>query len=892
MTDQSHTQTPVTVRLQDYRVTDFIVHEVQLHFDLVETETIVRSKLRISRRPGTPSTNPLVLQGEDLELRSLLVNGTELTSSQYTVDESGLSILSPPDTMDLEIHTGINPQENTSLNGLYTSGGNFCTQCEAEGFRRMTYMYDRPDVMATYTTTIVADKAKYPVLLSNGNLIEQGEVDNDASKHYAVWQDPFPKPTYLFALVAGDLACIKDKFTTASGRAVDLHIYVQHHNKDKCTHAMRSLINAMKWDEQVYGREYDLDIYMIVAVDDFNMGAMENKGLNVFNSKFVLAKPETATDQDYDAIEGVIGHEYFHNWSGNRVTCRDWFQLSLKEGFTVFRDQEFSADMSSRGVKRIQDVNILRVHQFREDAGPMAHSVRPEEYQEINNFYTVTIYNKGAEVVRMLHHLLGAEGFRKGTDLYFQRHDGQAVTTDDFVKALEDANDADFTQFKRWYSQAGTPQLQVRTHYDAVAQTCTLNVKQSCPDTPGQTNKLPFHIPVAMGLVGPQGDDLELQLDGQSLGDSTVLHIQEVEQSFVFQNVTGKPVPSLLRGFSAPVKLDLDLSDADLCHLMACDKDDFNRWEAGQRLALKLILALVEDIQQGRELELNPAYSQAIRAILENPDLDKALAAQAICLPGESYVAEFMSVVDPIAIHRACLFIRRALAEQLQPVFAQVYQGNKDKGGYRIDSVSKGRRALKNVCLSYLMELGEEAVIQQCEQQYQSANNMTDVVAALNSLCNAESVASDRRAHWLEHFYRQWQADALVIDKWLAIQAASRLNDTLARVRELVGHSAFNVKNPNKVRSLIGVFAGANSVNFHEDSGAAYEFVADYVLQLNSLNPQIAARLVGAFTMWSRFDAPRQALMKQQLERILAEPKLSRDVYEIVSKSLAVNRAG
>ena len=884
MADQSKAQTPITIRLQDYTPTDYSVESIQLDFELQEEATRVKSAMSMQRRPNTPTNTPLVLHGEKLTLISIAIDGEPLSDEDFSVDEEQLIITSVPEFFILELETEINPGANTELSGLYTSGGNFCTQCEAQGFRRITYMYDRPDVMAKYTTSIIADKAKYPVLLSNGNLVASGDLED--GKHFATWEDPHPKPTYLFALVAGDLACISDKFTTMSGREVDLRIYVQHHNKDQCGYAMRSLKKAMKWDEEVYGREYDLDIYMIVAVDDFNMGAMENKGLNVFNSKYVLAKPETATDSDFEGIEGVIGHEYFHNWSGNRVTCRDWFQLSLKEGFTVFRDQEFSADMSSRGVKRISDVNILRTHQFREDAGPMAHPVRPDSYVEINNFYTVTVYNKGAEVVRMLHHLLGPEQFRKGTDLYFKRHDGQAVTTDDFVKALEDANGEDFNQFRLWYSQAGTPQLDVQRRYDDTEKTYTLTIKQSCPPTPGQKDKQPFHIPLAMGLLDSKGQDMPLQLQGESeaVQGTRVLHIREAEQNFTFINVPDKPVPSLLRGFSAPVKVVTDLSDEELCFLMAHDSDDFNRWEAGQRLAIKIFLAMLEELKQGKPLQMNQAFILAMKKILDNDQLDKALAAQAISLPSESYLSEFVRPIDPLAIHQVRLFMRKSLAVALKDTLLAVYERNAEKGPYQIDSQSIGQRSLKNTCLHYLMELEDENIRRSCVEQFESADNMTDVITALAALANSDC---PERHDALARFYDKWKGETLVVDKWLGLQATSRLPNTLAAVKSLTEHEAFNIKNPNKVRALIGAFAHGNSVNFHDVSGSGYEFIADYIIELNKLNPQIASRLTTVFTMWRKYDDQRQALMKQQLERIKAEPKLSKDVYEIIDKSLA-----
>jgi aminopeptidase N len=879
-------QAPRPIYLSEYRPADYQIDTVDLHFELDETATRVKTRLGVRRREGVSESQPIVLHGEDLKLLSLAIDDQPLSDQDYQIDEEELTIHRVPQAFTLCVENEINPQANTSLNGLYISSGNFCTQCEAEGFRRITYMYDRPDIMAKYTTTIIADKNKFPVLLSNGNLVDHADVDNEPDKHWAKWEDPFPKPTYLFALVAGNLERIEDSFTTTSGREVALHIYVQSHNIDKCEHAMRSLKKAMQWDEEVYGREYDLDIYMIVAVDDFNMGAMENKGLNVFNSKYVLAKPETATDGDYDGIEGVIGHEYFHNWSGNRVTCRDWFQLSLKEGFTVFRDQEFSADMTSRGVKRISDVNILRTHQFREDASPMAHPVRPDSYVEINNFYTVTIYNKGAEVVRMLHHLLGQEKFRKGTDLYFERHDGQAVTCDDFVKALEDANQADLTQFKRWYSQAGTPELHVARSYDATNKTYTLNIRQTCPSTPGQDTKEPFLIPVAMGLLDEQGKDIPIQLkdEASAVQGTRVLHIRQQEESFTFVDVNTERVPSLLRGFSAPVKVNLDLKDKERYFLMANDSDDFNRWDAGQQLAVKIIKQLVEDLQLHRPLYLPEPFIAAYRAILEDATLDKSLAAQAISLPSESYIAEFVSPIDPVAIHKVCRFIRETLAAALKDQLLQVYQDNMLRGEYSIDQAHVKQRALKNTCLGYLMETGDNAIYEMCYLQFSEGNNMTDVMAALVSLANNDC---PQRELALEAFYDKWKNELLVVDKWLSIQATSRLPGTLARVKQLVSHEAFTLKNPNKIRALIGAFGHGNPAQFHDSSGEGYHFFTGKLLEIDKLNPQIAARLATVYTLWKKYDEERQQLMKQQLDAIIAEPGLSKDVYEIASKSLA-----
>jgi len=894
MTEPISREAHKTIHLKDYRKPDYLIETVNLEFHLDETHTRVKSLLTVVCNHDTSEGTPaLVLNGRELALKAVKLDGHDLRDQDYTLDASSLTILHVPDRFSLEIETEINPRDNTELSGLYLSGGNFCTQCEAEGFRKITYYPDRPDVMARFFTTIVADKRKYPVLLSNGNLITSGDLKD--GKHFAKWHDPFPKPSYLFALVAGDLARVRDRFTTMSGKTIDLSIFVQHHNQDKCAHAMESLKLAMKWDEETYGREYDLDTFMIVAVDDFNMGAMENKGLNVFNSKFILAKPETATDVDYQGIMGVVGHEYFHNWSGDRITCRDWFQLSLKEGFTVFRDQHFMEDMTSRGVKRISDVNVLRTHQFREDASPMAHPVRPESYVEINNFYTLTVYNKGAEVIRMLRTILGPEGFRKGTDLYFARHDGQAVTTDDFVQAMEDATGTDLRQFKLWYSQAGTPELTVTRRYDPRTKTFELSFKQACPPTPGQEEKKPMHIPVAIGLLGQDGRDIPLRIAGESHpptplavkggtgdGETRVLQIKKPLEKFVFNDVTQEPVPSLMRHFSAPVKVKLDLADNERLFLMAHDSDEFNRWDAGQQLAVKLILQLIKDFQQGKKLKLAPSFISAFNKFLGSSMDDKAFQAFALSLPAETYLADFMEVIDPTAIHEARRSLQRALAMELRDTFLAVYYTNQDAGPYKVDQASIGRRSLKNICLSYLMELDEPGIRKLCMEQFRTAGNMTDVMASLANLANTDC---PERRDALSEFYETWKDDLLVMDKWLSIQALSRLSHTLETVRALMKNPVFNIKNPNKVRSLIGAFS-TNSVRFHDPSGEGYDFLADQVLAIDPMNPQIAARLVSAFTMWKRYDKNRQKLMKEQLERILSSPKLSKDVHEIVSKSL------
>lgn len=877
---------PKTTFLKDYHRPDYLVETVNLQFDLQESKTLVKAATVLrSNHDRTRENPPLLLYGKHLKLVSLLMNGMKLKADRYTLTDETLVIRDVPEHIILEIETEIDPAGNTELSGLYFASGMFCTQCEAEGFRKITYYPDRPDVLARFFTTIVADKRKFPVLLSNGNLIGKGDLPDN--RHFAKWHDPFPKPAYLFALVGGDLSRIEDTFTTMSGRNVDLHIYVQHHNRTKCGHAMESLKQAMKWDEEVYGREYDLDLFMIVATDDFNMGAMENKGLNIFNSKYVLADPATATDGDYQGIMGVVAHEYFHNWSGDRVTCRDWFQLSLKEGFTVFRDQQFMEDLTSAGVRRIGDANLLRAHQFREDSGPLAHPVRPDSYVEINNFYTMTVYNKGAELIRMMRTLLGPQAYRKGTDLYFSRHDGQAVTTDDFVKALQDASGCDLTQFKLWYTQAGTPEITVARQYDPTSRTYRLTLKQACPATPGQPEKKPFHIPVAAGLLGKDGRELKLQTDAKTCtcggGETLVLELRKAEETFTFSDVPEEPVPSVLRGFSAPVKVKLDLTDEERLFLMAHDSDPFNRWDAGQQLSVQLILGLVKDHQEKKELVLDNLFVDAFRQTLATPLEDKAFQAFALTLPSESYLADFLPVIDPGALYEARRFVQQTLAAVLKEEFLRVYNANDERGLYKTDQASMGKRSLRNTCLGYLTELEDDDVRQLCLRHYRTATNMTDAIAALVDLASSEW---PEREEAIADFHEQWKNDVLVMDKWLAIQATSRLPHTLERVKSLMAHPVFNIRNPNKVRALIGAFA-SNSVRFHDPSGAGYAFVADQVLVLDPLNPQIASRLVSAFTMWKRYEEKRKALMKKQLERIAATAKLSKDVYEVVSKSLA-----
>jgi aminopeptidase N len=878
-----------TIYLQDYTPPPYVVTTIDLRFELDETATLVRTKMRIARNPASALEKaPLELNGEKLEIRSVRLDGVLLDPSGYAFDGAVLGITEVPDSFDLELETVVNPSENTELEGLYLSKGNFCTQCEAEGFRRITCFPDRPDVMTEFTTTIVADPAKYPVLLSNGNLVEQGNLAD--GRHYAVWHDPFRKPCYLFALVAGNLVRVEDRFTTMSGREVDLHIYIEPRNREKCGHAMESLKKAMRWDEETFGLEYDLDVYMIVAVDDFNMGAMENKGLNVFNSKFVLAMPETATDADYAGIQAVIGHEYFHNWTGNRVTCRDWFQLSLKEGLTVFRDQEFTSDMTSRPVKRIQDVQIMRNYQFREDAGPMAHPVRPESYMAINNFYTLTVYDKGAEVIRMLQTFLGRDGFRRGLELYCRRHDGQAVTCDDFIAAMVDANDADIDGYKLWYSQAGTPVLGVRGEYDPNRAEYRLTVRQSIPPTPGQERKKPLLMPLAVGLLDGSGRDMDPGPAGSwtAPGKTRILRFGKSEESFIFSNIAEKPVLSFLRNFSAPVKVEMNRSDDELAFLMAHDQDPFNRWDAGQHLGLKYILEQIEAGKRNGSMQVPEKYISAFKQIVLDTEADPAFIALALTLPMESWIGGQMAVIDPDGIFQVLQFFRGKLGMELQGEFMEVYERNFFFGEYRFNAEDAGRRSLRNTCLDYLLAPDQNGrlspdILAVALTQYAACNNMTDRMAALKAVVNVDL----RQGHdLLADFYSTWKDEPLVVDKWLTLQAVCPLPGALERVRKLMAHPAFNLKNPNKVRALIGAFCSSNQVRFHDLSGEGYAFLGDCVAEVDPMNPQIAARLLTPLTQWKRYDAHRQSLMRVQLERIMASPALSKEVAEVAGKSL------
>ncbi|BAO62652.1 aminopeptidase N [Pseudomonas protegens Cab57] len=883
------TDQPKMIYLKDYQAPEYLIDETHLTFELFEDHSLVHAQLVMRRNPawgaGLP---PLVLDGQQLELLSVSLSDQALSASDYQLDDSHLTLHPTSASFTLDTSVRIHPESNTALEGLYKSSGMFCTQCEAEGFRKITYYLDRPDVMSKFTTTVVAEQHSYPVLLSNGNPIASGPGED--GRHWATWEDPFMKPAYLFALVAGDLWCVEDSFRTQSGRDVALRIYVEPENIDKCQHAMNSLKKSMRWDEETYGREYDLDIFMIVAVNDFNMGAMENKGLNIFNSSAVLARAETATDAAHQRVEAIVAHEYFHNWSGNRVTCRDWFQLSLKEGFTVFRDAGFSADMNSATVKRIQDVAYLRTHQFAEDAGPMAHAVRPESFIEISNFYTLTVYEKGSEVVGMIHTLLGAEGFRKGSDLYFERHDGQAVTCDDFVKAMEDANGVDLTQFKRWYSQAGTPRLAVSESYDAAAKTYSLTFRQSCPQTPDKVEKLPFVIPVALGLLDSTGADMALRLAGEAAaqGSSRVLSVTEAEQTFTFVDIAEQPLPSLLRGFSAPVKLSFPYNRDQLMFLMQHDSDGFNRWDAGQQLSVQVLQELIAQHQQGRALVMDERLVAALGTVLADDSLDQAMVAEMLSLPGEAYLTEISEVADVEAIHAAREFARQQLADSLFDALWKRYQANRQVSkatAYVAESEHFARRALQNIALSYLMLTHKPEVLAAAIEQFDSADNMTERLTALAVLVNSPFEAEKAKA--LEVFAENFKDNALVMDQWFSVQAGSPLPGGLERVKALMQHPAFNIKNPNKVRALVGAFAGQNLINFHAADGSGYRFLADLVIQLNGFNPQIASRQLAPLTRWRKYDSARQALMKGELERIRASGELSSDVFEVVSKSLA-----
>ncbi len=875
---------PQTIYLKDYAPPAFLVDHVLLDMDLRASFTEVTATLRLTRNPhATPEGAPLILHGDSLELLELSVDGRPLRSEEYVLTDDRLTIPALPDACRLDTRVRILPEENTQLMGLYASRDGYFTQCEAEGFRRITFFLDRPDVMTRFTTTIHADRKRFPLLLSNGNLDASG--DEAGGRHWARWIDPFPKPSYLFAMVAARLDRLDSEFTTMSGRGVKLTVFVQPGKLDQCDFAMESLKSAMRWDEKVFGLELDLDQYMVVAVDDFNMGAMENKGLNIFNTRYVLARADTATDHDFQMLDRVVAHEYFHNWTGNRVTCRDWFQLSLKEGLTVFRDQQYGGDRYSHALQRIEEVRLLRTVQFPEDAGPMAHPVRPESYIEISNFYTATVYNKGAELVRMIHTLLGAEAFRAGMDLYFQRHDGQAVRTEEFVAAMQDASGVDLGHFSRWYSQAGTPVVEAETQYDASRQRFILTLRQHCAPTHGQPDKQALHIPVAVGLVTARGEDMPLSMDdGKLTTDTTrVLSLTQAEQRFVFTNVTQAPVPSLLRGFSAPVVLRYEYSDAQLALLMAHDSDAFNRWEAGQRLAMRLLLQGIDDYRAGRRVDFTPAFIDACARLLDDRDADPAFVAEVLSLPNAGYIAEQMSEVDPDAILTVRVALRRRLATALEDHWRALWAQLAPTSAYSPSPAAAGRRALRNAALGYLAELDTSEVRGMCMAHLTGADNMTDAMCALALLANSEGAERRKALAW---FLEKWQHESLVVDKWFSVQAASRLPDTLAQVRDLMIHPAFSMKNPNRVRALIGTFCQVNHAGFNAADGSGYAFAAEQVIALDPLNPQIAARMARSFDRWRKFDAGHQAHARTALTRIAAKKGLSRDCFEVVSRAL------
>ena len=872
---------PQTIYLKDYKVPEFLIDKTNLVFDLNEDYCRVNSSLTIRRNPDSQSSSASLFLdgGKDLDLQQIEIDGCLLTEDKYQRTEEGLIINQVSDNAVISIEVLIKPHLNTTMMGLYKSRTMYCTQCEAEGFRNITFYLDRPDVMSEFTTKLIADKHQFPVLLSNGNPLDQGELDH--GRHFVTWHDPFKKPAYLFALVAGNLSVVEDSFITCSNREILLQIFVEPKDLNKCDHAMLSLKNSMRWDEKTYGREYDLNRFMIVAVDDFNMGAMENKGLNIFNTSAVLANPKTTTDAAFQRVEGIVAHEYFHNWSGNRVTCRDWFQLSLKEGFTVYRDSQFSADMNSPVVKRIEDVVYLRTHQFAEDAGPMSHPVQPDAYMEINNFYTLTVYEKGAEVVGMIHSLLGDEKFRQGSDLYFSRHDGQAVTIEEFVSAMEEVSDIDLKQFRLWYKQSGTPVVNVQSSYDAEAKTYSLSFSQSCPETPGQSHKKPFVIPIKLGLVDADGQDMPLN----SNGDQTmVFPLSEQQQTLVFDNILQQPVPSLLRDFSAPVKLNYAYSSDHLAHLMAHDSDGFNRWDAGQKLSLSALQRLIDDVIAERELVMDSQLIQVFEGLLLNQSLDPAMVNLMLQLPSEAQLHEQADIIYVQAIHQAREFARQAIANALQNTLVETYHRLTENQDYAPEAEQIGRRALRNCVLGYLMQV-ETVGPELAWQQFNDASNMTDKAAALSALVNCQA-ADSFAAKALHAFETDYADETLAMNLWLQIQATSKLNNGLDKVKALMDHPTFSINNPNKARSLLGAFCSANPINFHHQDGSGYGFLQQQIIALNALNPQVAARLVTPLTRWKKLPEPNRSLMRDALQQIANQEGLVKDVREIVTKSL------
>lgn len=872
----NHSAPPTVTYLKDYSPSDFLIDEVWLQVDLYETHAHIHTTLQIIRNPiaNTPDV-PLVLDGSpDMKLQAISLNGRALDSSQYEVTDTTLTVHTKDEMFQLTTEVEIKPHENLRLSGLYKTGANFCTQCESHGFRRITYYLDRPDVLSRFTTLISAEKSRYPVLLSNGNRIAEGE---DGDRHWVRWQDPTLKPCYLFALVAGNLDCLQDSFITQSGRTIQLFVYVEQGKRNQATFAMNCLKEAMQWDEQKYGREYDLDIFMIVAVSDFNFGAMENKGLNIFNDRYILAQPDKATDEDFIAIKQVIAHEYLHNWSGNRVTVRDWFQITLKEGLTVFRDQQFTADHTSIVAKRIQEAKSIRNLQFVQDAGPMAHPIYPDSYIEINNFYTVTVYEKGAEVIRMIHTLLGEAEFRKAMDLYFSRHDGHPATTVDFVKAMQDSSGLDLTQFWQWYKTAGTPTLTIEGHYDASAKTYSLTVTQSCP-----TTEKPFHIPLLVGLLNLQGQEIPLKLVGENAAPVTtkLLSLRKTTETFTFANVPTKPVPSLLRHFCAPVKVVYPYSESDYLFLLSHDTDLFNRWDAAQQLATRILL----DAIQKQGAYVSPTrFLHALQNLLRDQTLDPAVLAEILVLPSEVYLLEQLQNADVDAIHAARERLRKEIAVILKNELSNYYQQHAKPIPHHLDNVSIGERKLKNVVLSYLILSDDASAPDLCVTQSKQANNMSDAMGAMLAINNT---ACEQRDAILNAFYERWQHDMLVVYKWFTCQAQSDLPNTLEIVKSLTQHPAFDIKNPNSVRALIGAFCSTNLAHFHKKTGEGYVFLTDYILTIDRFNPSLAARIVEPLIHWKKYDVVRQPLMKAQLERIANTKPLSNDVYELVSRSL------
>jgi len=872
-------------RLEDYRPSDYLIPQTELLFRLDPHETVVTAKLTLKRRDGAPTDAPLLLDGDGLVLESLLLDGIAIAADTYDVTPDRLEIRNLPESgsFELQIVTKLSPLANKALMGLYQSSGVYCTQCEAEGFRRITYYLDRPDNLSVYTVRVEARKAEAPLLLSNGNLTDQGNLDGDW--HYAVWHDPFPKPSYLFALVAGDLGSIHDTFTTASGREVALGIYVEHGKEPLATYAMDALKRSMRWDEERFGCEYDLGVFNIVAVSDFNMGAMENKGLNVFNDKYVLADPETATDADYANIEAIIAHEYFHNWTGNRITCRDWFQLCLKEGLTVFRDHEFSADQRSRAVKRIAEVRTLRALQFPEDQGPLAHPVRPRRYREINNFYTATVYEKGSEVVRMIRTILGPDLFRAGMDLYFERHDGQAVTIEDFLACFEAVSQRDLTQFALWYHQAGTPRVSASTSYDADAGDYALTIEQSVPPTPSETIKKPMYVPLAFGLLGPNGEDMEVgDVEGATV-EAGVIHLTGSSQTVRFKGIGSRPVLSLNRGFSAPVTLTQEMTKEDRLFLARHDTDLYSRWEALNTLFVEALINAAAHMRGGKTPAFDPALIECAVEIAQDDSLEPAYRALALTLPSEADIArEIGSNIDPDAILAARAALRKSIGRQAQADFKKIYDAQADDRPFSPDAASAGKRSLRNVLLDYLVAAAGEPEL--AASQFETADNMTDRAAALSVLAHQfPQHEAARKA--LAEFEDRYRDNALVMDKWYIVQATIPGAQTLDRVRSLTGHSGFSLTNPNRVRSLVGTFASSNQTGFHRADGEGYRFLAEIVLALDKHNPQVAARLATAFRSWRSMETSRQEEARKALVSINQQANLSRDVKDIIERTLA-----